>query len=845
MFNEKTKSPIIKKDGDFSLSKEKIKLPEWQLIEKIHTNGDKVLIVINEVDIKFKSRNSIFQESFMEDELENKESIIIDKKENFKDLSFSKMIDIKKIHIYARGIKDEEFDLLKGLLSNPLLKSITLIEASPEHSKKILSYLPKNLEELRFYDVPLINLPFAQTIKDLKMLKVLDLRPTNYVQIHLWMENKELISTIENLTDKIEVLRLVGGSDRFPKDFSFQAAQTFARKGFSHLKKFRFLNFYFDDKNTKLILDSLPLNLESLEIGSFLSKTKGISSLLLEDFLRKREKGNFLKRLRLYLMIFSHKPEHKIFLPESLEDLTLSSIVGLSDSNFHRIIIPSKLKLKKLSLVDCNINDYSAIKLLTKLDTKVERIDLSYNKITGSVFLFLDKLNKNNPLGIKNIEIENFSVDSNPIDDIGINALSKLPWAINKMNISNIKITDNSMNFLLKNKLWKFTSINIGNNHLSPYSINKIIEKHQNSLVDIKIDNVLGIDAKILSKYIRPQLESLSLAGNNINDSDISHLAIVLPKSLNYFNISGSTISAKGAQIMAKNMPNLTEFYFNFKFGEDEDGLWYILQSLSPYLLEFSNISIPLSFRNATVFSKNMPPYLYRLIVPAFEKEECKILLASLPNALRVIRFGENIKSNGESLKELTNKFPSQTLVIYIGNSISQIERDLFLANLKHNNFYIFPSEYITTFSHQFVRFSSLFHFQGNGIQHTTDFKGVILPEYAAFLSRKLNDVPNGFLNSFTSFQLKNLRQLIFVNCSNFKTKEIIDFINKLPPDILFIAFAGTEVKIDELDTILNLLPKNLRVFHISSKYFGEDGAKKIKEFKQRMEEKSGLPLEI
>lgn len=819
-----------------SMSREQ---PHWNLIEKTNKYGQKIIIIINDVDIKINAQEEILWLKFRDNDFHIKTNKILDRKINFSELLFSNITGVQKLTIFSRGIKTKEAELLKESISSPSLKSLTLIETSSTNSKQFLKFFPKQLEELRLLDVPLMGLPFSQTIENLKSLKVLDIQATNNYQLPFWMKDEEIISMVNIVSNNLETLNLVGREDSFASNFPLKAAIILGERNFSHLKNFTLLNFYLDNPTTKHILDALPQNLESLAIGSVESHTLGISSLLLEDFLKLRNNSKKLKRLHVPQLIFSHRSENKIYLPETLEDFLLSATTGLKDSNFHRIIIPQKMKLKNLTITNCELNDSSFIKLLSQLSPKVENIVLDHNKITGNVFFLLSKLYSQNTTVV---EIENFSLDSNPINDFGIFSLSKLPWKFKKLNLSNLAITDRSLGHLISHKFNWVRTLNLSNNYLNAKPITNLLKLNNKNLSELYLDNVLSVDIHSISQYTKKKLNVLSLSGNLINDKELAQLLPTLQKNINYLDISGSRITSKGSYSLAKAKLNTSKLFFDFQFGQEEESMMYIYQTLSPFLYQFSNPMIPLSYHNSLLLSQNIPPYLYSLRIPEFEKEECKIILSKLPDALRILNLNEDLKSNGKTLNEIKNNFPAHMGRIYIGNDFAVKERDVFLSNIPNHYLLITPSEYINSYSPQLVKSFSLSFFLGKGPQKSEYYKGNIFPATTQFISNRENDYPKGFLFDFEIYQLKQLRYFT-IDCKPFESNEIFNFLEKLPKELLALSLTNIHIPEDKMDTFLNLIPNELRILALGRNSFGVEAKKKLLEFKSKKEDQTGLPF--
>lgn len=539
-------------------------------------------------------------------------------------------------------------------------------------------------------------------------------------------------------------------------------------------------------------------------------------------------------------MIFSLKKDNKINLPGSLEDFSLVNSSGLNDRNFNRIVISPKIRFKYLSIENNKLNDSSLIKFLIQLHSKVDTLSLSKNKITGTVFYNLLKNQK------QSIEINNLILNENPINDFGFWAFTQLPWNIKKMDISLLNITDNSIKGIISKKinlgLKYLTTLNIGNNYISAKSITQIMQMFKGHLISLSIGNVNSINIQQVAENIPKHLEFFSLEGNILSDKEISILAPNLPKNLSYLDLRGSSFGIFGAQKLAINMPRLSKFFFDFKYGEGHLSFNYLLHNLSPYLVEFSQIPDGLSYKNSLLLAKKMPPYLATINIQEFENEECKIVLANLPNSLRKLQFIGELHSKGETLNVLSDHYPSHLMTLGVEGGVGPSESDIFLKHPDRKYLELFtPSHTVNSFSQQFIKSESLFNIV---------YKGELKPEYfkdinfsiATSLSSNSYIVPINFLNSIKESQVKEVKNMSL----NFQVapKELFKFIKKLPHQLFGLQISNSLIKLEDVDMLISVLPQEIKIL-ILNVTIGENGKNKLLAYKAYKEEKTGMPFII
>lgn len=342
---------------------------------------------------------------------------------------------------------------------------------------------------------------------------------------------------------------------------------------------------------------------------------------------------------------------------------------------------------------------------------------------------------------------------------------------------------------------------------------------------------------------IPKNLESLSLAGNSLTDKEISLLAPKLPRSLISLNISGSQMGEVGAFFLAKHMPSLTKLNVDFRYKNEDKGFFYLLQNLSPFLTNLSKLSEPISYKNSLLFSNNFPKFLFNFEISSFEVEESKIIFNGLSPSLRRISLGGDIKSKGDSLNILSKHLPEKLLAFVFGTGFKKEEMDLLLHNKNLQYILINPSLLQKSFSPILVKHMSQYILLMNGSVTLELFKGINLPVDAGFYGN-IDDYPKGFLRRFHSSQLKDL---FLLGIGRFKEdiNDFVYFFKNLPPFIQDIHFETElkNIKYEDLDRLIEGLPKNLRRLSVKYLIIGEKGLEKFRTFKAKMEERTGIPF--
>lgn len=241
-----------------------------------------------------------------------------------------------------------------------------------------------------------------------------------------------------------------------------------------------------------------------------------------------------------------------------------------------------------------------------------------------------------------------------------------------------------------------------------------------------------------------------------------------------------------------------------------------------------------------------MPPFLGEFFTPAFEKEECKILLSSFPHALKFLSLKNDLKTKGETLRELDQHFPSQLIFMEIDDNLRIQERDIFLSGIHEKYLDVDYRGNKNDYSNILRTFETRYVVSMNAVDKfdSSVFKNFIFPP--SFHLQKVSDKEefNKFLTQTTASQLKYVKSFILEQIQ-IDQELLVKFLEKLPPIVQTLALRNVGIKPQDVEKIIQVLPKNLRRLNISQNPIGEEGFKKFRDFKKAQEEKSGLPFSL
>lgn len=719
---------------------------------------------------------------------------------------------IHKITINASGMSEQQARTLIPLLKLPELAVYSLHFAARDIASILLKDLNPLITSLSLNDSVLIDSKtFLNRLRSFKKLRTISLN-------NALIRTKDFNNFLDAFLPHLEHLYV----DKLKNVWTLEAARKFGNLKLPNLKTLSIADNLLDDRHLSNILKAVSVkNIEKINIDN----NPTLTYKPIFDFLQRDPKK--LNDLSIRNIRFPKKlDDNEIQLPNSM---TKIAIHGMGN-NLPKIVFNGKIK--SLDLSYNGLSDHSLKKITSLLDHHIETLSLAGNSLDGSFLVDLCSRVKS---------IETLNISRNKLDDDIIKIFTNTPnceFKVNNLNLSSNKFSDKGFNFLT-NKIFKtFKEVDFSQNNISMQELNKFFKNYGTVITQLNLAEVAFFDLQQIIEYFPKNLYSLNLAYNYLTDKDIGLILQRITKNLRHLNISGSLVKYSGFEKILNRFRNLSSFSYIDTAVDHETGLM-IFNELPETLMGFFPSFLEVN-KDDLIYP--LPPFL-KVIGFAFTfsskiEKSCKDLVDIFPISLINLETWININYN--CLKSF-EKFKS---LRYLTLGISLDQQNNLLPNeqidLDTVDFFILgtKSKKKELFNHLYAkmhkkRYGHYTIFQDADInqQMVEELRSDQLMRLQFFNCNLANDA----LDILTKTDLKRIKAFT-LRQSDFPIKKLIKLLKKLPPYIENLELNDLKIEFDEVDDLIEALPKYIKHLNIAGLTAGKKGFEKFLQYKEKQE---------
>lgn len=724
--------------------------------------------------------------------------------------------------LFASGLIAADLAVFEPILKSPLLESLTVFDAAPEVTSKVLSLLAShangNLKALSLTNCSFTGLTARSNEFPFKHLKQLQLNGSQ-------LTSQQLAVLLPQLSVEIESLSL----GNLITAWSLETARIFGSRVWPKLRHLDLSVNSLDRRQWDWMIRGLPPSLETLEMGANCVPPEGISKLLQMKFPN-------LKILGLGKFDFA-SPLYPAYFPKSVESLSFPwSVVDAS-----HFTLPPRLTALNLSEAAEKQPVKRVDAFFSRLGPQVSILNLSLASITidGLRVLAAQK-------GIQHIE--RLDLSGNQLGDEAMEVLSQAPFTVSHLNLDNNSLQNRGAEIVARRWLPKLKSLNLSFNPVSEPGVKAIAENLPEGLERLELASLYSLDAKVLAERLPKSLKILNLSSNQLTDRDLAALGPQLPRGLYHLSLSRSSFGIRGVWSLANAMPeHLTVLEMN-RVPIESEGIELLAQALPQTVTELSLGHLNLKPSAVEALVKALPPQLRSLEFEKINWSEASAekFLASLPKSVQTFKW--NAVPVGPSAAERLSAHWPEYLRFFqlsgagLGNQgVKNLSRTLpaTLERIELEGNQLTDEGLVALSAQPLEQVKNLYlgdnMFASRGISALNSKK------------RSLNNIvftgchlDAKALAAFGPNVLDRVRRFRMGN-NPFTNSALIDFVKKMSPETWDLQLASIGFTYEGIDRMIAALPPNLIRLVFSGNEIGEKGNQKLFDFAEKRRQEGPL----
>lgn len=714
---------------------------------------------------------------------------------------------IRSLTLFASGLLASDLAPLIAALSSRALESLTVFDASPSVSERIMSSIGPNLISLNLTNSSLYHAQLSRKFADLTHLRHLHLNSTQ-------LGESELKALIRVIPEQVESLSLGWLST----SWSLDNARAFGQRKWASLKRLDLAVSGLDDAHMKFILPVLPDALEKINLsGNFLTPRGMV------DFYKRR-----FRNLSHLSVDFTNSNSRRF--PADLSPVkAYGSLYGIQAAapSFSRF----PTSLENLILAGAEIKNAQAVfePLFKSLAPRVAVLNLSNSQIPLDALRVLVAQNQIQ-------HIERLDLSSNRLGDEAIEILSQAHFSIDHLNLYENFIQNRGAEIISRRWLPQLKGLNLSKNPITDAGSKALAAQLPAGLIRLELQNLFSIDISTLSQHLPKTLRNLNLSNNQLSDSDLETLLPALPKNLYDLNLSGSALTSKGAAILARWIPPHLSRLDLLQTRIERSGAALLFSSLPQSVSELYLGPLDLDSQAVASLAKSLPPQLRRLHLQevSWTEADAGRLLEVLPRSLQSL-FLHGVPVGEAGAASLARHWPDQLRLLEItGGHLGNRGIQLLSQTLPHT------LERLILDQNQ-IQDAGLIALAERNLEHVLAL-GLTSNSFTERGIRALNSKKRNFVSlSLESCNLTpkavdalgpnilaSLRRLRISN-NRIGNAGVLQLMKNLSPAFFQLYLASTGITAKSIDEVIRLVPAGLSRLILSGNLLGEKGTQKLK----------------
>lgn len=728
---------------------------------------------------------------------------------------------LRNLIFYARGVKATELGPLIKFLSSSALERLTLIDALPETTSRILGHLPKSLVALQLPNSSLSQANASQSILNFKLLRQLDLSSSQ-------LPRTEMSPLLEGLPQSIEALSL----DSLSPSWTAESALAFSSRKWPNLQELNVSGGCLDSQSLEKVLSGVPASIQKLWIGR-----NAVDFEALPNFFRIPRP--FLSHLGLSRLEY-YSPLKDLEFPKSLTHF--DSSFGIRPLQLARIQLGGKLRSLDLSAYGYWGKKESPEALFSKLDSTVDVLNLSGWRLSSRE---MNALVENSSIR----HIESLELSDCGLNDEAIAALCRASFSVSHLTLNRNYIRNEGAKCIAKVFLPRLKSLRLNLNLIGEEGISAISAGLKEGMETLELANVLQLNLSTLTKRIPRSIKKIDFSGNMITDAEMAILAPALPRGLAELNLSNSGFGVQGAFKLAELMPPDLSILTLENTPLTSKGFQAIARSLPKTLSEFFASQLDLEDSAVLDLVGHLPPFLRVLELKAIKWTESAVLklLASLPDSLETLNLsGSPFWDRGA--RTLSEHWPGSLRLLDVSGTnlgdsglktlCKTLPQTLERVNLNNNQL---TDEGLIAFAQHPLEHHRALELSNN--QFTVRGIKALNSRKRNFYSIHLSGcgLNSEALDALGSNVLESARRIQIGN-NSFANPSVTRFLQKLNPSLKLLYIPSTGLSFEGIDAVIKHLPRGLGVLQVGGNEIGEAGFRKFARFAE-LRDQTGVYL--
>ena len=724
---------------------------------------------------------------------------------------------IKKLTLFASGLRPEDLAPFEAVLNSQSLESLSVFDAGPETTRRIVSLLPQGLKYLNLTNSSLSSSDLPERVKKLGLLRHLHLNGTQ-------LGETKLGELVRNLPLHLESLSLGWQGP----SWSVKNAKAFGARSWPNLKALDLACDYLENQHLAAIQNALPRSLEKINLSGSFINPQGMSAFFKLNFasLTSFEKSYF----------GMSSPFFPVTLPKELESLDL--YYGKSD--FHSLGIQGELRFLDFA-TQVESDPAGIIPLISHLGAHVSVLNLSNLLIDRKVIETLVSQRKIQ-------EIDRLDLSGNHLTDESIELLSTAGFSVKYLNLRDNWIRNRGAEIISRRWLGQLKSLDLSSNPISEGGVKILAERIPVGLERLELSSLFGLDVRALAEHLPRGLRNLNLSGNQLSTPDMEILAPRLPPYLYSLNLKESAFDEKGAWVLAKWMPRHLVHLNLRSVPLGSQGFEILFKQFPKTLAELELENATLSSAAVQSLIQSIPPQLRLLSVEGVDwsRTDSARLLKALPSSIQTLRWSgppidlqgarnlsQNWPNNLRRLQLFGTDLGDAGLTI-LAKSLSRTLERLDLGNNKITDIGL------VALSSQPLE--SLFKLVLSGNRLTEKGIQALSAKSKRIASLELDscDLNAAAFAALGSHLLEKLRILYIDNNPKAGTEEVFTLLKRLNPEMAVLGLGSVGLTFDSRLSWIDLFPVNLSEVNLSGNEIGEYGREKVDEEFKRRQKKLG-----
>lgn len=748
------------------------------------------------------------------------------------ELALPSVTRVKRLVFFARGALLPDLEKIKSILSAPDLREVLILGAGTAESRALVSWLPRHLTLLNLTGSSLSASGIENLIAQVP-LRSLHLNDSQ-------LTPNQMVQILESLNQEIQELSL----GWLRSSWSEEAAKTFARRKFSHLRYLDLDLCNLFDSHVVELAKGLFDGLETLHLGSSSLTSEGAQAILTRSLPRLRELDLSGPRHGSGASFVFSVKSPVIRFPKQLKKLALAhtNLTRMNQAEWPDSL--TDLDLSQNLLATAGFSD-----LIGHLSPNMAELSLNATLIGKPAF---EEIFRSGRLA----GVMALSLNSNGIGDELIEKMAAAHLRLKALNLNDNKITDVGAKTIAETWMSELRSLSLRDNLIAEEGMSVLARRFGPSLRRINLSANNGIQASSLAPYLPKALESLDLSDLYLSEGEVLSLAKFLPPSLQELRLGNSFLKQKGIQIFGNALPHHLKLLALENVNLGGTGQFTLLKNIPASLSALFWGDGQLYGKDVLDFAKGLPQGIAVLFLKGgvFDAGTFGTLLSNLPPGLRDLRiYSVQLKSKSATWgSKGAVSWPSslRQFKVYGSEVGAKNGIQLFgklppsLESLELEGIDLKESDWTGILG---LGYAPLFNLSLRSCNLTGLRIVKVFKEFRSLFVVELDGFPEVTLSDLKQLSRKDLKRLIDLEMSGGRLPDlgIASLLDLLDPNLDNLYLKSNGLTGLSVEHFIRNFPPGIRTLILTGNPIGEVGLGKLRAYQKERERRNGFSFDL